>query len=80
MSESTANPILEQFGLDRLNDRQKLEVIAALQNTMTEGYPNEEWPQWMCDLIDERLAEPYDPKDCMTLEEFRARLHAQRTP
>lgn len=73
------NTILEDYGLDKLNNHQKLEVIAALQDTITDGYPNEEWPQWLCDLIDERLAEPYDPNDCMTLEQFRARLHAQRT-
>ena len=79
MSTATTNPILERYGLDKLSDEEKYEVADALRASIPVEYPNEEWPQWLCDFIDERLAEPYDPKDCMTLEEFRARLHAQRT-
>lgn len=79
MSVATANEVLERYGLECLSHEEQRKVADALQANLTVEYPNDEWPQWLCDLIDERLAEPYDPKDCMTLEEFRARLHAQRT-
>ena len=71
--------ILERYGLDKLSDEEKYEVADALRSSIPAEYPNEEWPRWLCDFIDEQLAEPYDPRDCMTLDEFRTKLLASRS-
>ena len=80
MSVATTNPILEKYGLDKLSDEEKYEVADALRDSIPVEYPNEEWPQWMCDLIDERLRDADEnPNDFLTLEEFRQKLKESRT-
>ena len=72
------NLILEKYGIDLLSDGARCEILDALLVDMASRYPNESWPQWLCDMIETRLAKSFDPGRCRTLEELNSSLAATR--
>ena len=63
--------ILERFGIDKLSTDEKVELIDAIEESMID---NDEIPSGHWEIINERLAEPFDPSKCYTLEQFKKKL------
>lgn len=75
---ATANPILEKYGLDKLNDDEKRSIVTALLASVTKSDGETlEVPEWHWDIIKERIAEAdANPGNCISLSELRKKWAA----
>lgn len=65
---------LEQFGIDQLNNEQRLELIALLWDSLPSDAPFTP-PDWHLQLLDRRLAEAdANPDDVVTWEAVEEKL------
>ena len=55
---ATANPILEKYGLDKLNDDEKRSIVMALLESVAKAEEETiDVPEWHWEIIKERIAE-----------------------
>ncbi|WP_254507712.1 addiction module protein [Anatilimnocola floriformis] len=65
---------LEQFGIDRLSNEQRLELISLLWDSLPDDATFSP-PDWHLRLLDERIAEAdANPDNVITLDELEAKL------